>query len=64
MIDHSLLPQEENLRRAVQWLSDQRRHDKKTIEEAAKRFDLTPLEEEFLYKHCLRQEDSPLTPKS
>jgi hypothetical protein len=64
MSDHSLLPKGENLRRAVQWMSDQHCHDKKTIEEAAKRFDLTPLEEEFLLKHCLQANDSKQGSKS
>ena len=47
-----LLPQGEALRRALRWLSDERRHDAQAIEEAARRFDLTPLEEEFLLRHA------------
>ena len=46
-----LLPQGESLRRALRWLSDERRHDAAAIEEAARRFDLTPVEEEFLLRH-------------
>lgn len=44
----TLLPRGEALRRAIRWLSDERRHDVAAIEEAARRFDLTPAEEEFL----------------
>jgi hypothetical protein len=44
----SLLPHGEALRRAVRWLGEQPQHDLATLEEAARRFDLTPLEEQFL----------------
>ena len=44
----TLLPHGEALRRAIRWLSDERRHDAQAIDEAARRFDLTPVEEEFL----------------
>lgn len=47
----------ENLRRAVRWLSDERRHDAAAIEEASRRFDLSPLEEEFLLREAARQRD-------
>lgn len=47
----SLLPHGENLRRAVQWISDRGKHDKEAIEKACVQFDLTPQEEEFLYRH-------------
>jgi len=43
-----LMPHGENLRRAVKWMSDRRQHDAATIEEASRRFDLSPIEEEFL----------------
>jgi Mor family transcriptional regulator len=49
--DH-LLPKGESLRRALRWLSDQGRHDGAAIEEAARRFDLSPSDEEFLLRHC------------
>lgn len=48
----TLLPTGEALRRAIRWLSDQGRHDADAIEEAARRFDLTPADEEFLLRHC------------
>ncbi len=41
----------ERLRRAVAWLSDMRRHDAAAVEEAARRFDLSPLQEEFLLRY-------------
>lgn len=44
-------PQGENLCKAVRWLSDVGRHDFPALEEAARRFDLTPLEEDFLLQH-------------
>ena len=48
MIRDSLLPHGESLRHAVRWLGEQPCKDLATIEEAARRFDLTPLEEQFL----------------
>lgn len=44
----TVLPHGEALRRALRWLGEQPRRDAATIEEAARRFDLTPLEEQFL----------------
>ena len=51
MTDQSLLPQGENLRRALEWLSETRNPDASRIEEASRRFDLTPVEEDFLLRH-------------
>jgi hypothetical protein len=47
----SLLPEHEGLRRAVQWLATQTSWDAKIIEEASLRFDLSPIDEEFLLQH-------------
>jgi len=52
MTGDTLLPRKESLRRALRWLSDQGRHDGAAIEEAARRFDLSPSDEEFLLRHC------------
>ncbi len=41
-------PHGEGLRRAVRWLGEQSARDARTLDEAAQRFDLTPLEEDFL----------------
>ena len=49
----TLLPHGEALRRAIRWLSDERRHDAAAIEEAARRFDLGPADEDFLLRHFL-----------
>lgn len=55
----TLLPKGEALRRAVRWLSEQRRHDLAAVEEAARRFDLTPLEEAFLLEHFVERPAPP-----
>ncbi|WP_368176094.1 hypothetical protein [Aeromonas sp. s1(2024)] len=55
MSDHTLLPHGEDLRRAVRWLSEHHQHDIRAIEEACLRFDLSPLDEEFLIRHCRQQ---------
>ena len=47
---HSLLPEGENLRRAVRWLSEHAPPTAEVINQAACQFDLTPLEEEFLLR--------------
>jgi hypothetical protein len=47
----SLLPEHEGLRRAVAWLAEQPARDLATIEEASRRFNLSPLDEEFLLQH-------------
>jgi hypothetical protein len=49
-----LLPAGETLRKAVRWISEQRRDDpganiKKLVEEAGLRFDLPPLDQEYLW---------------
>ena len=46
-----LQPRGEGLRRALRWLSDEGRHDAAAIDEASRRFDLSPLEEEFLLRN-------------
>ena len=51
MSDSPLLPHGETLRRAIQWISDQGKHDQATIEKASVQFDLTPQEEAFLMRH-------------
>lgn len=47
----SLLPEREGLRRAVAWLSEQPARDAHAIEEASRRFNLSPLDEQFLLDH-------------
>lgn len=54
----SLLPHGEALRRAVRWLGEQGGPTAARIEAAARRFDLTPAEEEFLLQELgLRARD-------
>jgi hypothetical protein len=50
---HAILPHGEHVRRAVRWISDRRRDEVqpsslKLVSEASFRFDLSPLEEEWL----------------
>ena len=44
------------IKQAVQWIEDQLRDDPKAdrvklLDEASRRFDLTPLQEDFLFRH-------------
>ncbi len=50
-----IIPEGEALRHAIQWLSEQERRDAKTIEEASRRFDLSPADEEFLLRHFVEE---------
>jgi len=50
-VKNGLQPQGDNLRRAVRWLAEQGEVSSRTIEEAARRFDLSPADEEFLLRH-------------
>ena len=52
-----LQPSGEGLRRALRWMSDEGRHDAAAIDEASLRFDLSPLEEEFLLRTLARKRD-------
>ena len=52
MSDCPLLPHGSDLLCALRWLSEQHRHDAAAIEEASLRYDLSPLDEEFLLQHC------------
>jgi hypothetical protein len=53
--DGSIVPAGENLRRAIRWIGERGLHDAATLEDAARRFDLTPLEEQFLLEHFLER---------
>lgn len=50
-----VVPQGETLRRAVKWLSEQGDWRPKAVEEAARRFDLSPAEEEFLIQQFIKR---------
>lgn len=56
----SLLPEGEGLRRAVAWLAEQPDRDARIIEEASLRFNLSPLDEQFLLDHFrTTKQDAP-----
>ncbi len=55
----SITPQHDNLRRAVQWLSDHGPATPVSIEQASVRFDLSPEDEEFLLTHFRDCEHDP-----
>ncbi|MBA1146125.1 hypothetical protein H0Z60_03530 [Ectothiorhodospiraceae bacterium WFHF3C12] len=57
MTDHQLHPDGEGLSKAVRWLSDNRPVTRPLVEEAARRFDLSPLEAEFLFREYLPKQD-------
>lgn len=55
-----ILPQGENIRRAVKWISEERQSDParsiaKLIDEASVRFNLSPADGEFLHKFFKEQ---------
>ena len=47
---HSLTPDGENLRNAIRWLAETAPLTRERVNVAARQFDLTPLEEEFLLR--------------
>ena len=51
-------PAGQALRGALRWLSQTGRHDAAAIEEACRRFDLSPLDEEFLLAEARRVRES------
>ncbi|HEY6003935.1 MAG TPA: hypothetical protein VIV57_13745 [Anaeromyxobacter sp.] len=55
-----IMPQGEGLRRALRWLDDRVRDDpqadrSKLVSEASVRFDLSPVEEDFLLMNWVRR---------
>lgn len=55
-------PQGEQLRNAVRWLSDHKDYSVAAINDAARKFDLSPLDTEFLHK-SFAQCDKKETPQ-
>lgn len=52
---HTGMSDGESIRQAVRWISERRRDDPKlklaqAVDEASKRFDLSPLEADFLFR--------------
>lgn len=56
MTSSSIIPEGENLRKAVRWISDQGSFSLKVVEEACVRFDLSPADGEFLIRHFTEKE--------
>ena len=57
----SIQPTGEDLRKAAKWVSDERKYSsgkelKAVIQEACVKFDLSPLDEDFLRRKLLEQE--------
>jgi hypothetical protein len=51
MSNNTILPDGENLRRALRWISEKGSHSLPVIEEASMRFDLSPADSSFLIRH-------------
>jgi hypothetical protein len=51
MSNNTIIPDGENLRRALRWISEQGSHSLPVIEEASLRFDLSPADAAFLIRH-------------
>jgi aerobic-type carbon monoxide dehydrogenase small subunit (CoxS/CutS family) len=49
----SIFPKGEALRSAMRWISRMHDYNLKTIEEASQRYNLSPVEEEFIMRHFL-----------
>jgi hypothetical protein len=47
----------EALRSAVKWISEKKTYTLASIEEASQRFDLSPLDEEFLIREFVNKKD-------
>jgi hypothetical protein len=56
-----LVPKGDALRRAVAWLAEQGPWTPELVDEASQRFDLSPLDEQFLLQECtrMRAHDGP-----
>ena len=57
MFSSPVTPEGEDLRRAVAWLAEHRGWTLELIEEACRRFDLSPLDEEFLIREFRRLQE-------
>lgn len=57
MSQHPLLPDRENLRRAVKWLSEQGGATLQRVEEASVRFDLSPADADFLLRNFVYKQE-------
>jgi hypothetical protein len=55
----TVVPQGEQLRRAVAWLAGQGPWTAELIDQACQRFDLSPVDEEFLLREWRRMRGTP-----
>lgn len=53
----SVEPKGDKLRNAVRWLSDNGDYSARAVEAAARRFDLSPIDEEFLLRHFVHVDE-------
>ena len=53
-VPSDIVPPRQRLRDALRWLSEIGRHDPAAIEEACRRFDLSPVDEDFLLREAAR----------
>ena len=60
MSGNPLLPDKEDLRKAVKWISSQGEFSLKIVDEASIRFDLSPADESFLIKYFTGRKDESL----
>jgi len=56
MTRHPAIPEGEDLRKAVHWLGEHGEHTLEAVEDACRKFDLSPADEEFLMRHFLQKE--------
>ena len=57
MLHPGLKVRGEQLRKAIRWMSDFHQHDRQAVEEVSVRFDLSPLEEDFLLHYFVINDD-------
>ncbi|MCF8110629.1 MAG: hypothetical protein K9J85_03985 [Desulfobacteraceae bacterium] len=61
----SVQPKKEDLRKAVKWISEIKKYEKpdathrELVEQAALRFDLSPVDTEFLYRFLRGEVEAP-----
>lgn len=53
-VPSDFVPPRQRLRDALRWLSEIGRHDPAAIEDACRRFDLSPVDEDFLLREAAR----------
>ena len=58
----TILPEKENLRRAVRWISEQGTFSVKVVDEASLRFDLSPADAAFLLRHFAGKKEGEQPP--